>query len=139
MRAMVLDRAKGSLVVKDIQKPSPTLNQVLVKVEACGVCRTDMHLLDGDLPNIPYPIIPGHQIVGRVEACGSLVKTFKKGDRVGIPWLGKTCGNCIFCKKNLENLCDKAEYTGYTLNGGFAEYATVDCQYCFPLSSHFDP
>lgn len=130
---MVLEEDKRPLILQEIPLPQPTHEQVLVKISACGVCRTDLHIVDGDL-RPPLPLIPGHQIVGTVEAAGKHVKHYKIGDRVGIPWLGKTCGQCIFCKSDRENLCDNALFTGYQVNGGFAEYCVADARYCFPLA-----
>jgi propanol-preferring alcohol dehydrogenase len=117
--------------------PEPGPGQVLVEVEACGVCRTDLHLLDAELPDIPYPIVPGHEIVGRVRKVGAGA-TVKAGRRVGIPWLGWTCGNCAHCRAGRENLCDAARFTGYQINGGYATHALADARYCFPLPETAD-
>ncbi len=130
MRAMVLSGPGRPLELQSRPRPEPSRDQVLLEVEACGVCRTDLHLLDGELPDIPYPIVPGHQIVARVVVpAGSL----SAGQRVGVPWLGWTCGACRFCGDEQENLCDEARFTGYQLDGGFAEFALADPRYCLPL------
>jgi propanol-preferring alcohol dehydrogenase len=131
MRAMVLEAAGQPLQLRDIATPVPGPGQVLLRVEACGVCRTDLHLLDGELPDIPYPLIPGHQIVATVVADNQ--SQFKTGQRVGVPWLGWTCGSCRFCQQQQENLCDQARFTGYQLDGGFAEFVIADARYCFAL------
>jgi propanol-preferring alcohol dehydrogenase len=113
------------------------VGQVLVKVAACGVCRTDLHIIDGELRGPKFPIIPGHEIVGRVEAVGLDVTTIRVGDRVGIPWLGHTCGQCPYCVTGHENLCDEPRFTGYQIDGGYAEYAVADAAYCFPLPESY--
>ena len=118
------------LAVDELPMPRPGPGQVRVRVLACGVCRTDLHVADGDLKDCAYPVVPGHEIVGRVETAGA---RFAPGDRVGIPWLGWTCGECEYCRSGRENLCDRARFTGYTLDGGFAEYAVADERFCFPL------
>ena len=139
MHAMVLTRAGlGHVESVEIDKPAPGPSDVLVKVLACGVCRTDLHVIDGELPNATIPIVPGHEIVGRVEAVGRDVTTHVPGDRVGIPWLGWTCGTCEFCRAGHENLCPHGRYTGYQLNGGYAEYAVADASYCFSLPAEYD-
>ncbi len=138
MYAMVLDRPGEPLSLKEADRPQAKPNQILVKVLACGVCRTDLHIVDGDLTDAAYPIIPGHEIVGTVAALGSEVTGFDVGDRVGIPWLGYTCGACPYCRMHRENLCDRPGFTGYTINGGFAEYTVADHRYCFPLPDKFD-
>jgi alcohol dehydrogenase, propanol-preferring len=139
MKAMALTRA-GSRRVEaiEIDRPDPGPEQVLVRVLACGVCRTDLHIVDGELPEPLIPLIPGHEIVGRVEAIGRHVATHVIGDRVGIPWLGWADGVCEFCRTGRENLCPLAKYTGYQLNGGYAEYAIADASFCFPLPSKYD-
>ena len=131
MRAMVLEAAGQPLRLRTLDIPAPGPDQVLLRVQACGVCRTDLHLLDGDLPDIPYPLIPGHQIVAEVVGGGRT--RFENGQRVGVPWLGWTCGTCGFCEQQQENLCDRARFTGYHHDGGFAEYALADRRFCFPL------
>jgi propanol-preferring alcohol dehydrogenase len=139
MRAMVLTRARlGHVESLEIEKPVPGPSEVLVKVLACGVCRTDLHLIDGELPNAAIPIVPGHEIVGRVEAVGRHVTTHAPGDRVGIPWLGWSCGVCEFCSAERENLCPDARFMGYQLNGGYAEFAVADASYCFSLPEKYD-
>jgi propanol-preferring alcohol dehydrogenase len=137
MRAMVLEAAGSPLEPRERERPRPEPGQVLLRVEACGVCRTDLHLLDGDLPDIPYPVIPGHQIVG--EVVRSRADGLEVGRRVGVPWLGWTCGTCSFCSDKKENLCDAARFTGYQLDGGFAEYAVADGRFCFPLPAEEPP
>ena len=134
MRAMVLDAAGQPLVMKTLPRPEPAADQVLVKVNACGVCRTDLHVVDGELTEPRLPIIPGHEVVGTVAATGDRVDEFAPGDRVGVPWLGYTCGECRFCRSGRENLCASARFTGYQIDGGYAEYTLVDRRYCFPLS-----
>src|SRR5687768_17135613 len=139
MRAMVLTRDRlGHVESLEIEKPAPGPSDVLVKVLACGVCRTDLHVIDGELPNTAIPIVPGHEIVGRVEAVGRDVTTHAPGDRVGIPWLGWSCGVCEFCSAERENLCPDARFMGYQLNGGYAEYAAADASYCFLLPDEYD-
>ena len=131
MRTMVLPGPGQALVPQEIERPTAGPGQILIRIEACAVCRTDLHLLDGELPDIPYPLIPGHQIVGRVAAPGT--SALPAGARVGVPWLGYTCGTCEYCKSARENLCDAARFTGYTLPGGYAEYVAADTHYCFGL------
>ncbi|WP_040485185.1 zinc-dependent alcohol dehydrogenase family protein [Lutibaculum baratangense] len=133
MRAMVLERAGGLLREREMPTPDPQPHQILVEVLACGVCRTDLHVVDGDLADIPYPVVPGHEIVGRVVALGERAGAFRPGDRVGIPWLGHTCGACPYCRAGRENLCDAPGFTGYTLNGGYATHAVADARYAFAL------
>ena len=133
MRAMLLERQREPLNLVELPVPQPAQGQVLVRVHACGVCRTDLHVLDGDLTEPRLPLILGHQIVGTVAAVGAGVDRFALGQRIGVPWLGYTDGTCRYCLRGQENLCDHPEFTGYTLDGGFAEYATADQRYCFPL------
>jgi alcohol dehydrogenase, propanol-preferring len=133
MRAMVLEKQKQPLQLKEVPVPSPTENQVLVKIISCGVCRTDLHIVDGELDKPKLPLIIGHEIVGTVITTGKNVSNIKAGDIVGIPWLGYTCGHCKYCKSGKENLCENAKFTGYTLNGGYAEYTVADERYCFLL------
>jgi propanol-preferring alcohol dehydrogenase len=133
MKAMVLERAGEPLVEKELPIPAPGPDQVLVAVHACGVCRTDLHVVDGELTRPKLPLIPGHEIVGTVAATGANVTSFRKGQRVGVPWLGSTCGRCRYCRKGQENLCDNPLFTGYTIDGGYAEYTVADHRYCFPL------
>jgi propanol-preferring alcohol dehydrogenase len=137
MRAMVLPAPAGVLQSVELPTPEPAEQQVLVKVHACGVCRTDLHVVDGELPHPKLPLIPGHEIVGRVVAVGPQTMQFKGGERVGIPWLGYTCGQCHYCLTQRENLCDHARFTGYQLDGGYAEYALADERYCFPLPASY--
>jgi propanol-preferring alcohol dehydrogenase len=134
MRAMVLDPQSRQLRLEKLPIPQCTDNQVLVKVEACGVCRTDLHVIDGELASPKPNVIPGHEIVGIVVERGDAVKQPAVGDRVGIPWLGQTCGKCRYCINNQENLCDNPTFTGYTRDGGFAEYTVADSNFCFPLN-----
>jgi alcohol dehydrogenase, propanol-preferring len=138
MRAMQLERAGGRLMRVERAMPRADAGQVLVKVSACGVCRTDLHIVDGDLPPIRPAVVPGHEIVGVVVAAGPGVRGLRKGDRVGIPWLGYTCGDCDHCRDGRENLCDRARFTGYQIDGGYAEYAVADARYCFALPATFD-
>lgn len=138
MRAMVLDVPKQPLQLRDIPEPLPDRGQILLRVSTCAVCRTDLHIVDGELPDPKLPLIPGHEIVGRVEQTGRGVKKFGEGDRVGIPWLGWTCGECKFCRSGRENLCDRARFTGYTINGGYAEFVVADARFCFPVPEEFE-
>ncbi|HJW23856.1 MAG TPA: zinc-dependent alcohol dehydrogenase family protein [Rhodocyclaceae bacterium] len=134
MRAMVLHRPGEALRLEHLPVPRPGPGQLQLQVEACGVCRTDLHLIDGELPEPARPIVPGHEIVGRVTALGDGVAGFAPGQRIGVPWLGWTCGQCRFCRSGRENLCDQARFTGYQINGGYAEYTVADARYCFPLA-----
>ena len=133
MRAMLFERPGMPLRLVELPLPQPGRGELLIEVEACGVCRTDLHLIDGELPHPLLPVIPGHEIVGRVAACGADVTDMALGQRVGVPWLGWTCGTCGFCRSGRENLCDAARFTGYQINGGYAEYTVADARYCFPL------
>lgn len=137
MRAMVLERVKSPLVLRELARPVLAPHQLLVRVSACAVCRTDLHVVDGDLPQPKLPLIPGHQIVGMVVECGSAATERAVGERVGIPWLGATCGCCRYCLAEQENLCDQARFTGYQLDGGFAEYVAADERFCFPIPPGF--
>lgn len=137
MRAMLLDKPHTPLRAVEMKKPQPNPNQILIKVIACGICRTDLHVVDGELTHPKLPLIPGHQIVGRIEEVGSLVYHLLPGQRVGVPWLGGSCGYCHFCLTDRENLCDKAVFTGYQIDGGFAEYCVADAQFCFPIPDGF--
>jgi propanol-preferring alcohol dehydrogenase len=137
MRAMVLRGPGSMLVLAEVPVPVPGPGQVQVEVHACGVCRTDLHILDGEICGIRSPVIPGHEIVGVVSAVGSEVRTLHVGDRVGIPWLGGTCGSCRYCLGGRENLCSSAQFTGCTIDGGYAEYAVADARYCFLLPREF--
>jgi propanol-preferring alcohol dehydrogenase len=133
MKAMVLEAPGTPLVPRDLPEPVLGPHDLLLEVLACGVCRTDLHVVDGDLTEPKLPIIPGHQVVGRVLGRGELVREFDLGERVGVPWLGGSCGDCRYCTKGSENLCDAARYTGYQRDGGFAERCAADARYCFPL------
>ena len=133
MRAMVLERPQTSLVLREQSIPQPAAGEILVDVSACGVCRTDLHVVDGELPHPKLPIVPGHEIVGRVAAMGPGVSGFAIGARVGVPWLGHTCGVCPYCRDHKENLCDAPLFTGYTRDGGYATHAVADANYCFRL------
>ncbi len=137
MRAMVLEKAGEPLVACDLPIPEPGPHQVLVRVSACGVCRTDLHVVDGELTEPKLPLIPGHEIIGTVAATGAGVERFSEGARVGIPWLGATCGACRYCRAGHENLCARPAFTGYQLDGGYAEYALADARYCFPIPGHY--
>lgn len=152
MRAMVLKEPKGLLELRDVPKPKPGRGQMLVRVSTCAVCRTDLHVVDGELPNPKLPLILGHQIVGHVEEIGEMgegpqssdsrgtkaVPSFVIGDRVGIPWLGWTDGDCAYCRSGRENLCDNARFTGYTIDGGYAEFTVADARYCFHLPERYN-
>lgn len=136
---MVLTRRGiGHLDAVEMRMPVAAAGQILVSVRACGVCRTDLHIVDGELPEPAIPIVPGHEIVGRVAQMGPDVTTFEVGDRVGIPWLGWSCGTCEYCASGRENLCPRARYTGYQIDGGYAEYALADARFCFPLPGAYD-
>ena len=132
MRAMVLEGPGRALSLRNLPEPDIEQGQALIRVQACAVCRTDLHLLDGELADVPYPVIPGHQVVGTVIR--SLAGTLAVGQRVGVPWLGYTCGCCRYCRGGLENLCDRAGFTGYTRPGGYAESLAADARYCFPIA-----
>jgi propanol-preferring alcohol dehydrogenase len=135
---MVLAARGAPLAQRDVEMPVAGVGQVLVRVKACAVCRTDLHVVDGDLPDPKLPLIPGHEIVGVIESLGADVRDLRVGQRVGIPWLGWTCGTCDYCRSSRENLCDAAKFTGYTLDGGYAEFAVADARYCFPLPNYLD-
>src|SRR6058998_619319 len=139
MRAMVLDNPRQSLQLRDVPRPKAGRGQLLVRVATCAVCRTDLHVVDGELPDPKLPLILGHQIVGRVQEIGEETDSkFQIGDRVGIPWLGWTDGDCAYCRSGRENLCDNARFTGYTINGGYAEFTVVDARFCFPLPDRYN-
>ncbi len=138
MRAMVLSAPGAPLQMQERVDPEPGEGQVRVKVSACGVCRTDLHVVDAELPNIKYPIVPGHEIVGRVDSIGRDVTMHRVGDRVGIPWLAYTCGVCRYCREGMENLCDRPLFTGYTRDGGYATHTIADARYAFPLGEDGD-
>ncbi len=137
MSAMELDRAGAPL--RPVERPiePPKRGHILVRVAACGICRTDLHVIDGDLPHPKTHVIPGHEIIGTVAAIGAAVEGFKTGDRVGIPWLGATCGRCRFCRSGRENLCERPGFTGYTIDGGYAQYATANAAYAFKIASKY--
>ena len=137
MRAMVLDGPGRPLELREFPVPEPAAGQVLLRVRACGLCRTDLHVVDGDLTEAKLPLVPGHQIVGEVVTAGEEAERFSAGDRVGVPWLGRTCGECRFCRSGRENLCDRASFTGYGVDGGFAEFAAADERFCFPISPDY--
>ena len=138
MHAMVLERPRTPLVLRKRPLPVAGPGEIRISVKACGVCRTDLRVADGELSHPRLPIVPGHEIVGRVEAVGAGVETLRVGDRVGVPWLGSTCGLCSFCRSNRENLCDRPVLTGYTRDGGFATHTVADARFCFPLVSELD-
>jgi alcohol dehydrogenase, propanol-preferring len=139
MRAMVLDKPRQALQLRDVEKPRPSKGQLLVRIATCAVCRTDLHVVDGELPDPKLPLIPGHQIVGYVEEVGpDIPSSVAIGDRVGIPWLGWTDGECVYCRSNRENLCDRARFTGYTIDGGYAEFIVADARFCFHLPDRYN-
>ena len=138
MRAMVLESLRTPLAMRERKTPSPAEGEILVEIAACGVCRTDLHVVDGELPHPKLPIIPGHEIVGRVAALGAGVAGFALGQRVGVPWLGFTCGICPYCRAGRENLCDHPLFTGYTRDGGYASRVLADARYCFALPHGMD-
>jgi alcohol dehydrogenase, propanol-preferring len=137
MRAMVLDAPRTPLREADLPLPAPGPEQILLRVHACGVCRTDLHVVDGELTEPKLPLVPGHEIVGTVAATGERVERFAPGDRVGVPWLGYTCGVCRYCRAGRENLCDRARFTGYQIDGGYAEHTVADQRFCFPLPAGY--
>ncbi|MEJ2698651.1 MAG: zinc-dependent alcohol dehydrogenase family protein [Desulfuromonadales bacterium] len=138
MRAMVLHEAGRALELETVPVPSPSPEEVLIKVHVCGVCRTDLHIVDGELTEPKLPLVLGHEVVGTVVKVGGEVTRFRVGDRVGVPWLGRTCGTCDYCRRGQENLCDNPLFTGYTRDGGYAEYTVADHRYCFPISEPFE-
>jgi len=138
MKAMVLEAGARRLREAELEVPQPGPEEVLVRVRACGVCRTDLHVVDGELPDPKFPLIPGHEIVGTVAETGERVARFSLGDRIGVPWLGYSCGHCRFCLRDQENLCENALFTGYTLDGGYAEYKVAHQRYCFPITGYPD-
>jgi propanol-preferring alcohol dehydrogenase len=137
MRAMLFEKARQPLRKVELLMPRPGAGQVLIRVRACGVCRTDLHVVDGELTQPKRPLIPGHEIVGTVEEKGEGADRFEVGSRVGIPWLGWTCGECAYCRAGQENLCDQAKFTGYTLDGGYAEYTVADQRFCFSIPDSY--
>ncbi|VVC75238.1 putative alcohol dehydrogenase AdhA [Aquicella siphonis] len=137
MRAMLLEKQNQPLLLADVAVPEPAADQILIKVRACGLCRTDLHILDGELDKPVLPLIPGHQVVGIVEKTGKNVRGFSGGQRVGVPWLGSSCGHCRYCLAEKENLCDEARFTGYQVNGGLAEYCVADTRFCFSIPDEY--
>jgi propanol-preferring alcohol dehydrogenase len=137
MKAMVLHTVGKPLELQDIPIPNPNKNQLLLNVHTCGVCRTDLHIIDGELEDPDIPLVLGHQIVGTVEKVGANVTGFKKGEKVGVPWLGYTCSECEFCQQDHENLCDNARFTGYDIDGGFAEYTVANARFCFSIPQDY--
>jgi propanol-preferring alcohol dehydrogenase len=137
MRAQVLTAARRPLVAAELPMPRPGPEQVLIAVRACAVCRTDLHIVDGELPDPKLPLVPGHEIIGTVVEKGESVDRFRIGDRVGVPWLGWTCGVCEYCRSGRENLCDRARFTGYQNDGGYAELTVADQRYCFAIDPHY--
>lgn len=138
MRAMILEQPKTPLHLVERPIPTPAKGQMLLRIRTCGICRTDLHVVEGELPHPKLPLIPGHQIVGMVEKITEGITPFKVGDRVGVPWLQGSCGTCHFCRTGRENLCDFAIYTGYQVDGGFAEYCVANASFCFPLPDKYD-
>src|ERR1700681_3629651 len=139
MDAMVLRARGGLLNLEERPDPVPGSGEIRIRVEACAVCRTDLHLIDGELPHIHYPIVPGHEIVGIVDALGPGNGTWAIGERVGVPWLGKTCGHCEYCISNRENLCDAPAFTGYDRDGGFATHVVAEGAFAIPMGAFTDP
>jgi propanol-preferring alcohol dehydrogenase len=137
MRAALFEKAGEPLRQVDLPIPTPGHNQLLLRVGTCAVCRTDLHIVDGELAHPKQPLIPGHEIVGTVIELGKGASRFHRGDRVGVPWLGWTCGTCSYCRNDQENLCDLAKFTGYTLDGGYAEYTVAEERYCFPIPESY--
>jgi propanol-preferring alcohol dehydrogenase len=135
---MILNQPGKPLELREVSVPSPVDGQLRIRVGTCAVCRTDLHIVDGELPNPKPSLIPGHQIAGRVDQMGAGVQGFSIGDRVGVPWLGWTDGECVYCRSNRENLCDRARFTGYTIDGGYAEFAIADARFCFRLPEQYD-
>ena len=139
MKAMVFEKQGEPLVQRELPVPRPAPRQVLVRILACGVCRTDLHIVDNELPEPKLPLVLGHEIVGDVVDVGESVEGVAAGQRVGVPWLGHACGECRSCIAGRENLCDRPLFTGYTIDGGFAQYAVADHRYCFPIPDGFSP
>ncbi|HEX9145713.1 MAG TPA: zinc-dependent alcohol dehydrogenase family protein [Candidatus Binatia bacterium] len=137
MRAMLFEKVGQPLRIADVRVPRPGAGQLVIRVRACAVCRTDLHVIDGELTQPKLPLIPGHEIVGTVAEKGEGVARFEIGDRVGIPWLGWSCGECSYCRAGQENLCNQAKFTGYTLDGGYAEYTLADQRFCFPIAKSY--
>ncbi len=137
MHAMVLTAAGRPLEARELPLREPAADELLIKVHACGVCRTDLHVVDGELREPKLPLVPGHEIIGTVAALGRGVEGFRTGERVGVPWLGSTCGACEFCRSGRENLCEQARFTGYQIDGGYADHALADARYCFPVGGSY--
>ncbi len=137
VRAMIFTQKGEKLALLDVPIPTPNGSELLIRVTACGICRTDLHIIDGELNNPKLPLIPGHQIIGVIEKLGSTVEGFNIGQRVGVPWLGGSCGHCFYCEHDQENLCDDAQYTGYQLNGGLAEFCVANSRFCFPVPENY--
>lgn len=137
MHAMVMEHQDEPLKYVELPIPYPNQNEILIKVHACGICRTDLHVIDGELKQPKLPLIPGHQIVGTIHYLGKEVKNFKVGQRIGVPWLGGSCGKCSYCEEGRENLCDDARFTGYQLNGGLAEFCVANANFCFPIPESY--
>src|SRR5438034_1298259 len=137
MRAMVLHKPRRPLELRDIRRPEPGLGEILLAVHACGVCRTDLHVADGDLPHPKLPLVPGHEIVGTVAGLGADVRGWALGERAGVPWLGWPCGECRYCRTGRENLCQRARFTGYHLDGGYTEYTVADARYVFRIPADY--
>jgi len=135
---MVLREVGKPLVAVDSDTPAPGHNELLIEVSACGVCRTDLHVVDGELPGGKLPVVPGHEVIGRVAECGASVQGFRRGQRVGVPWLGATCGHCWYCEHDQENLCDEPAFTGFDRDGGFATHIVADARYTFPIDADYD-
>ena len=138
MRAVVFKGRQAGLSFEEVPPPEPGPHELLLEVHACGVCRTDLHVVDGELARPKLPLIPGHEIVGTVIVKGSAAQRFAVGDRVGVPWLGWTCGECEYCRSGRENLCDRARFTGYQIDGGYAEMTRADERFCFPIPPTFN-
>src|SRR5437764_4322610 len=138
MRAQVLTAARQPLAAVELPPPKPGPGQVLIAVKACAVCRTDLHIVDGELTEPKLPLVPGHEIVGTVVEHGAGAECFAVGERVGVPWLGWTCGRCEYCRSGRENLCDRARFTGYQIDGGYAELTVADERFCFAISAVYD-
>jgi propanol-preferring alcohol dehydrogenase len=138
MRAMVLEEPRRPLIMRERPPPEPAAGEILVEIAACGVCRTDLHVVDGELPNPKLPVVPGHEIVGRIAAMGERVTGLAIGQRIGVPWLGHTCGVCPYCRAARENLCDRPLFTGFTRDGGYATHTVADARYAFPLPERMD-
>lgn len=137
MRAMLMEHQNENLHYVELPVPQPKANEVLIQITACGICRTDLHVIDGELKQPKLPLIPGHQIVGKISQTGKEVKNLQVGQRVGVPWLGSSCGHCYYCQSAHENLCDEASFTGYQQDGGFAEYCVANSHFCFPLPNNY--